>query len=132
MQRAAPEAGIRPEFRKALFGEQTILMSKWRVVWLMLQPAFWQNICTWKTGRVLYYPSEGSVHIKWPLAHAGLHSDDKMVLRAFGLSLHIEDVGLLGHFVEAELDEFIVKFRDWLQEDGTASGIDDCRTIAAQ
>jgi hypothetical protein len=105
-----------PEFQKALFGDK---LSYAKVAGCLADAtaSIWQNLYL-ETGRVLYYPSEGSVYIKWPLAHAGLHSDDKMVLRAFGLSLHIEDVGLLGHFVEAELDEFIVKFRDWLQEDG--------------
>jgi hypothetical protein len=105
-----------PEFRKALFnnkltyGEVAIgLADSATTLWLRLH---------WYTGRALYYPTEGSTNIKWPLVHAGLHTDDKKVLKAFGLSLHFEGAGLLAHYADAELDEFIEKFRDWLQGDG--------------
>lgn len=68
------------------------------------------------TGGALYYPSEGSRHIKWPLAHAGLHSDDKRVLTAFGIALCQVEIELFESAIRSEVDQFLLNFKDWLAD----------------
>ena len=72
------------------------------------------------TGTALYYPREGRRFIKWPLAHAGLLSDDEYVLRHFGKPL----VSAYGEspteapLLPDNLDEFLAFFSQWLRGPG--------------
>ena len=72
------------------------------------------------TRGALYYPSEGRRFIKWPLAHAGLLSDDEEVLRVFGGQLVSEYGDSLSDapLLPDELDEFLQFFLEWLQGGG--------------
>ena len=72
------------------------------------------------TRGALYYPREGRRFIKWPLAHAGLLSDDEEVLKIFGGELVSEygdnpsNIPLL----HDDFDEFLNFFLEWFQGPG--------------
>ena len=70
------------------------------------------------TNRALYYPREGQANIKWPLAHAGLLTEDQNLLRKFGVELKSEWDSIsvpLPPLLTAEVDEFWLALVDWLQ-----------------
>ena len=73
------------------------------------------------TRGALYYPREGRRFIKWPLAHAGLLSDDEEILRIFGGQLVSEYGNNPSNIplVPDDFDEFLNFFLEWFQGPGT-------------
>ena len=69
-----------------------------------------------ETSGALYFPREGPRHIKWPLAHAGLLSNDKNVLKEFGIYIISSDLDFFNNVLYTELEEFLLTFKDWLVE----------------
>ena len=107
-----------PVFRSEILAEslslseiQIRLAPELAGVWILLYS---------HTGTALYYPREGRRFIKWPLAHAGLLSDDENVLRNFSKSL----VSVYGESASGApllpdyLDEFLGFFSEWLRGPG--------------
>ncbi len=75
------------------------------------------------TKGALYFPREGRVNIKWPIAHAGLVAADldesRDPLRAFGLEILAEwdeSQGAFPALLEAEVQDFYLAFSSWLRQ----------------
>lgn len=101
-----------PAFHKMMFANELTyqeviqgLASTTSTLWIRLYE---------KTNRVLYFPREGLRHIKWPLSHAGLIPEDKEILKDFGLSVFHVSEEQFTYILSAEIDEFILFFKDWL------------------
>lgn len=104
-----------PEFHERVLARQVELSTvqvglaaELRNVWLRFYQA---------TERVLYYPREGRVNIKWPIAHAGLLAEDIEALRSYGMALSNEwdaNAGELPSLLIGEIDDFLLDLLDWL------------------
>ncbi|HID29697.1 MAG TPA: hypothetical protein EYP19_06785, partial [Desulfobacterales bacterium] len=105
-----------PEFRARVLNNAVKLEVLYQVGHAFRQ--LWLKLCQ-HTNRALYYPREGQANIKWPLAHAGLLTEDQDLLRKFGVELKSEWDSLsapLPPLLTAEVDEFWLALVDWLQD----------------
>lgn len=72
------------------------------------------------TKGALYFPREGLINIKWPLAHAGLLKADEELLESFGVILAAEggDESAAAPLGPEDLDEFLGSVLRWLRQGG--------------
>lgn len=108
-----------PELRRVLFNNE-INYQDVAIGLAEITSNMWIRLYE-ETSGTLYFPKEGPRHIKWPLAHAGLLSDDKNILKEFGNYLIASDIEFFQQVISTELEEFQLTFRDWFLENQSSN-----------
>jgi hypothetical protein len=107
-----------PEFRSKVLHDSIGIDVLYQVGYVFRQ--LWLKLYQ-RTDGALYYPREGQVNIKWPLAHAGLLTEDQGLLYKFGCELKNNwnsSSGILPSPLNSEVDEFWLALVDWLKLSG--------------